>query len=271
MTTSVMRTIEKAGGLDAYLTECTTRRRLKELGPRGWELRAKLIRLMRERERGKYVRMFQRSIMLCPMLRMDSEWQEFRPFVQHTEGYAVLPEHVCKKAFESLMERMRKGWRPVVRRRISRATPTYSPRRGGKVARRVKTASNKQTKIKATHPSASPRRPKINVKAVNSKSKVKTPKMKLTGNMRNLELAIKKAQTKAKKRLLPKTEQSEKARSRAWEREMKKLDRKLEARGLKISTKEKRRRAKRREQRLKKPKEAEEGEEREEELRRSRN
>ena len=268
MTTSVMRTIEKAGGLDAYLTECTTRRRLKELGPRGWELRAKLIRLMRERERGKYVRMFQRSIMLCPMLRMDSEWQEFRPFVQHTEGYAVLPEHVCKKAFESLMERMRKGRRPVVRRGIFRATPIYSPRRGGKGARRIKTASNKQTKIKATHPSASPRRPKPKTKAVNLKSKVKPPKTKLSGNMRNLELAIKKAQTKAKKRLLRKTEQSG---LRAWEREMKKLDRKLEARGLKITTKEKRRRAKRKEQRLKKPEEAEEGEERNEELRRSRN
>jgi hypothetical protein len=86
--------------------------------------------------------------------------------------------------------------------------------------------------------------------------------------MRNLELAIKKAQTKAKKRVLPKTEQSD---LRAWEREMKKLDGKLQARGLQITTKEKRRRAKRKEQRLKKPKEAEEGEEHQEEPRRSRN
>jgi len=240
MTTSVMRTIEKVGGLDAYLTDCTTRRRLKELGPRGWELRAKLIRLMRERERGKYVRMFQRSIMLCPKLRIDSEWQEFRPFVQHTEGYAVLPEHLCKKTFESLMERMRKG-RPVVRRRIFRATPTYSSGRRGKVARRV-TTSSKQAKIKATRPSVSPRRPKPKTKAVNPKSKVKTPQKKLPKNMTDLELALTKAQEKEKKRLLQKTTRSKKERSPAWNRVMKKLRMIIKAQDDK-KAEEKRRRA----------------------------
>src|SRR5277367_114882 len=247
MTTSVMRTIEKAGGLDAYLTECTTRRRLKELGPRGWELRAKLIRLMRERERGKYVRMFQRSIMLCPMLRMDSEWQEFRPFVQHTEGYAVLPEHVCKKAFESLMERMRKG-RPVVRRRVFRATPSYSSRRG-KVARRVKT-SNNQTKIKTTRPSVGSRRLKRKTKAVNPKTKVNPRQKKLPENMRGLELAIKKAQKTAKKSTLQKTTRSKTKRSPGWKREMKKLRLIIKAQDEKRAA-EKRRREELKEQRLK--------------------
>jgi hypothetical protein len=92
---------------------------MKELGPRGWEIRAAVIKSLRQQERAKYIRLFQRSLLLCPALRMDSTWREIRPVVKHTEGYAVLPEEHCKKAFKSLMERMRKG-RPVVRR----LTPT---------------------------------------------------------------------------------------------------------------------------------------------------
>ena len=180
MVTSVMRTIEKVGGLDSYLT-CTTRRRMKELGPRGWELRAMVIKLMRERERGKYVRMFQRSIMLCPMLRMDSEWKDIRPFVQHTEGYAVLPEHVCKKAFENLMERMREG-RPMTRR-ISRLITTCGRKRGTH-ARRV-------------------RRPQKKVYAKTAIPRPKKKPQRSLKTLRKLELAVKEGNKKLNKRALP--------------------------------------------------------------------
>ena len=113
MVTSVLRTVDKVGGLDAYLT-CSKRSRMMELGPRGWEIRAAVIKALRQRERAKYVRMLQRSILLCPGLKMDSQWREIRPLIKHTEGYAVLPEEYCKKAFYKLMERLREG-RPIVR------------------------------------------------------------------------------------------------------------------------------------------------------------
>jgi hypothetical protein len=113
--TSVLRTIDKVGGLDVYLTGFT-RGRMKELGPRGWEIRAAVIKSLRQQERKKYVQMFQRSILLCPHLRMDSTWKVIRPWIRHTEGYAVLPEEFCKKAFRDIMERLREG-RPVMRRR----------------------------------------------------------------------------------------------------------------------------------------------------------
>jgi len=114
MVTNVLRTVDKVGGLDAYLT-CTTRARMKELGPRGWEIRSAVIKSLRGKERAKHMRMFQRSILLYPQLRMDSQWKDIRPYIRHTEGYAVLPEEHCKKAFAALMERLREG-RPVVRR-----------------------------------------------------------------------------------------------------------------------------------------------------------
>jgi len=114
MVTSVLRTIDKVGGLDAYLT-CTKRGRMKELGPRGWEIRAAVIKALRQSDRPKYVRMLQRSILLCPKLTLDSEWKEIRPLIKHTEGYAVLPEQFCKKAFDTLMRRLREG-RPIVRK-----------------------------------------------------------------------------------------------------------------------------------------------------------
>ena len=113
MVTSVLRTVDKVGGLDAYLT-CSTRSRMMELGPRGWEIRAAVVKALRQRERAKYIRMLQRSILLCPGLKMDSQWKEIRPLIQHTEGYAVLPEEHCKMAFKKLMERLREG-RPIVR------------------------------------------------------------------------------------------------------------------------------------------------------------
>ena len=52
LVTSVLRTIDKVGGLDAYLT-CTTRSRMKELGPRGWEIRAAVVKVLKQRERPK--------------------------------------------------------------------------------------------------------------------------------------------------------------------------------------------------------------------------
>jgi len=121
MVTSVLRTIDKSGGLDAYLTG-VTKARMKELGPRGWEIRAAVIKSIRQQERVKYIKMFQRSILLCPQLRMNSSWREIRPLIRHTEGYAVLPEEYCKKAFRDIMERLREG-RPVMRQRVIRRRP----------------------------------------------------------------------------------------------------------------------------------------------------
>jgi len=136
LTTSVLRTIDKVGGLDAYLT-CTTRRRMKELGPRGWELRSLVLRASRTRDLGKYVRMFQRSILVCPGLRIDSQWRDIRPLVRHTEGYAVLPESVCEKQFERLMSRLRQG-RSVVRREYNPPTIVLTRGRDSKFVRQVR-------------------------------------------------------------------------------------------------------------------------------------
>lgn len=133
---SVLRTINKVGGLDAYLTG-TSRQRMKELGPRGWELRAAVLKATRPKGLGKYVRMFQRSVLLCPGLRMDSEWKDIRPLVRHTEGYAVLPEIVCKKEFNRLMGLLRKG-RPVTRRKYKPATIVLTNGKDSKFVRQVK-------------------------------------------------------------------------------------------------------------------------------------
>jgi large subunit ribosomal protein L28 len=40
---SVIPTVDKVGGLDAYLTG-SKRMRMKHLGPRGWEVRAAVIK-----------------------------------------------------------------------------------------------------------------------------------------------------------------------------------------------------------------------------------
>jgi ribosomal protein L28 len=137
MVTSVLRTVDKVGGLDAYLT-CSKRGRMKELGPRGWEIRAAVIQALKETERAKYVRLFQRSILLCPELRMDSQWKDIRPLIRHTEGYAVLPEEDCKKAFKTLMERLRDG-RPMVRRRNLAPKPiVLTPYKERKLLRRAR-------------------------------------------------------------------------------------------------------------------------------------
>jgi len=200
MTTSVMRTIEKVGGLDAYLMG-TTRRRMKELGPRGWELRAKIIQLVRDRERGKHVRMLQRSILLCPMLRMDSEWNEIRPLIQHTEGYALLQENVCQKAFESLMERLREG-RPVRRRTTARANRIYGGDKSNRIVGRVM-VSNRLKKASTTQPPVNAPRAKPKIKTAKPKRTVQTQQKKdkhLPKTMKELELAIQKAQEKLKKK-----------------------------------------------------------------------
>jgi len=121
LVTSVMRTIDKVGGLDAYLT-CTTKARMKELGPRGWEIRAAVLKSLAQQERAKYIRLFQRSILLCPKLNLDTTWKEIRPLIRHTEGYAVLPEQYCKKAFGEIMERLREGRSVTRRRRVARTS-----------------------------------------------------------------------------------------------------------------------------------------------------
>ena len=137
MVVGVLRTIDKEGGLDAYLT-CTTRRRMKELGPRGWEIRAAVIKALRAKENSKYVRLLQRTILLCPELRIDSEWKEIRSYIRHTEAYAVLPEQYCKAAFTSLMKRLRDG-RPVVRKPVPVARSTFlKPGLDSKFVRRVR-------------------------------------------------------------------------------------------------------------------------------------
>jgi ribosomal protein L28 len=119
MVAGVLRTIDKEGGLDGYLTG-VTRGRMKELGPRGWEIRNAVVRGVREESREEDMRMLQRSILLCPELRIDSEWRDIRPFVRHTEPYAVLPEQYCKIAFTTLMERLRSGSRV---RKVVRIVP----------------------------------------------------------------------------------------------------------------------------------------------------
>ena len=137
MVTSVLRTVDKVGGLDAYLT-CSTRSRMTELGPRGWEIRAAVVKALRQRERARYVRMLQRSVLLCPGLKMDSQWREIRPLIKHTEGYAVLPEEYCKRAFNKLMERLREG-RPIVRQpKFKPYTIVLSNRYASRFVRRIK-------------------------------------------------------------------------------------------------------------------------------------
>jgi ribosomal protein L28 len=137
MVTSVLRTVDKVGGLDAYLT-CSKRGRMKELGPRGWEIRAAVIQALKETERAKYVRLFHRSILVCPELRMDSQWQDIRPLIRHTEGYSVLPEGDCKKAFKRLMERLRSG-EPMARRQNLAPKPiVLTPYKERRLLRRVR-------------------------------------------------------------------------------------------------------------------------------------
>lgn len=126
--TSVLRTIDKDGGLDAYLLG-SGKTRMKELGPRGWEIRAVLIRRTKKLERDGLMRMFQRSLLMCPQLKLGMEFKDIRPFVKHTEWYAALPEHDCKLAFYSLMKALnprrlkarRAGKRRALRRRVKPA------------------------------------------------------------------------------------------------------------------------------------------------------
>jgi len=140
---SVIRTIDKVGGLDAYLTG-SKRSRMKHLGPRGWEVRAAVIKAIRQKGRSKYVGLLQRSILLCPKLRMDSEWREIRPFLKHTEGYAVLREEDCKIAFERLMKQLREG-RPAVRkvRQYRPRTIVLSNYHGAALARKANDRNRK--------------------------------------------------------------------------------------------------------------------------------
>lgn len=50
VTTSVLRTITKEGGIDNYLTKSTAAR-IKELGPTGWKLRYRVLQSSRPKER----------------------------------------------------------------------------------------------------------------------------------------------------------------------------------------------------------------------------
>jgi hypothetical protein len=149
---SVIRTVDKVGGLDAYVTG-SKRTRMKHLGPRGWEVRAAVVKAIKQKEKAKYIRLLQRSILLCPELRIDIEWKEVRPFLKHTEGYAVLPEEDCKIAFERLMKRLREG-RPVVRK-----VRPYVPRtivlpnwHAAKLARMISQGNPKVKKFGVTPP-----------------------------------------------------------------------------------------------------------------------
>jgi hypothetical protein len=103
-----------------------------------------VIKAIREKERAKYIRMLQRSILLCPQLTINSKWTELRPLVAHTEGYAVLPEEDCKLAFETLMKRLREG-RPAIRqvRRYEPRTIALPDYYGRKLAQRVNAADGK--------------------------------------------------------------------------------------------------------------------------------
>jgi ribosomal protein L28 len=199
---SVLRTIDKVGGLDAYLTG-SKRRRMKHLGPRGWEIRAAVIKAIREKERAKYLRILQRSILLCPRLTINSEWTDLRPFLVHTEGYAVLPEQDCKLAFETLMKRLREGRSAIrqVRRYEPRtiALPDYYARKlaqrvnagDGKAkrfivpekeqakARRALEAKQKEEKELVKQRAKEARIPRKQVKRLRRPAKVRFPKRKV--------------------------------------------------------------------------------------------
>jgi len=114
---------------------------MKELGPRGWEIRAAVIKGIRRKERSKYIRMLQRSILLCPKLRIDSTWKEIRPLVKHTEGYAVLPEEHCKKVFKNLMERLREGRPRMQQRRYKPRTIVLTRGTGSRLDRQARLRS----------------------------------------------------------------------------------------------------------------------------------
>jgi hypothetical protein len=114
---------------------------MKELGPRGWEIRAAVIKGLRQKERSKYIRMLQRSILLCPKLRIESTWKEIRPLVKHTEGYAVLPEEHCKKVFRNLMERLREGRPRMQQRRYNPRTIVLTRGTGSRLARQARLRS----------------------------------------------------------------------------------------------------------------------------------
>jgi ribosomal protein L28 len=211
MVTSVLRTMDKVGGLDAYLT-CNTRSRMKELGPRGWEIRAAVIKVLREKERARYIRMFQRSILLYPGLRMDSRWKDIRPLIRHTEGYAVLPEEYCKMAFRKLMERLREG-RPIMRRqKFQQNTIVLSNGYDSKFVRRVK-LRNMPKHLKRTRPTKPPSARAQKVKKV----KVVTSKPPVTAEEKvKQQIADRKkqnAEREAKRKLKAKQRAERKARA----------------------------------------------------------
>jgi hypothetical protein len=153
---------------------------MKQLGPRGWEVRAAVVKALRQNERAKYIQMFKRSILLCPKLAMDSQWKDIRPLIRHTEGYAVLPEEYCKIAFRDLMERLRAG-RPVVRRRNLGPKPimlTRSKERA--LLRQVRVINTPRRVLKAQRP-VQPARVPSPVKPANQTATPSTTKAKRDG------------------------------------------------------------------------------------------
>lgn len=69
------------------------------------------------------------------------QWKEIRPFVKHTEGYAVLPEEYCKKAFNQLMARLREGRPKMQQRRYKPRTIVLTNGMASKVARQARLRS----------------------------------------------------------------------------------------------------------------------------------
>jgi hypothetical protein len=193
LVTNVLRTIDKVGGLDSYLT-CTTRSRMRELGPRGWEIRAAVVEKLREKERVKYMRILQRSILLCPELRMDTEWSDIRPLIKHTEGYAVLPERHCKRAFTLLMERLREG-RPVMPTKYKPETIVLPPGLDSDFVREVKLLNSSKHTNQRFFPKVFRRRARLLRRA----SKYMTPTASTTANDQRIEEGKKKGVKKSSK------------------------------------------------------------------------
>ena len=105
------------------------------------------------------------------------QWKELRPYVKHTEGYAVLPEEYCKKAFNQLMARLREGRPRMQQRRYKPRTIVLTNGLASKLARqaRLRSLPTHARKLKKRAPSQA-KVPVLNLRTVPAIMKVSTPK-----------------------------------------------------------------------------------------------
>ena len=122
------------------------------------------------------------------------QWKEIRPYVKHTEGYAVLPEQYCKKAFKWLMERLRAA-RPIIRRRVFKPFTIFLKNGyDSKFVRRVK-LRNMPKHIKKTWRSRNPTARAQKTR----KEKIQATKLPLTAEETAKQQVAKQKKTKAER------------------------------------------------------------------------